>query len=61
VPGGYVVRDANGQTLACTLDNMLPEVRKRIPPSLMAELSNQHLTQEQAGKLNLKPGDVRCI
>jgi hypothetical protein len=40
---------------------MLAEVRKRIPPDALAELSNQHLTQEQAAKLNLRPGDVRCI
>jgi hypothetical protein len=41
--------------------DMLAEVRKRIPPDAIAELSNQHLSEEQAAKLNLKPGDVRCI
>jgi hypothetical protein len=40
---------------------MLAEVRKRIPVDARAELSNQHLTQEQATKLSLRPGDVRCI
>jgi hypothetical protein len=41
--------------------DMVAEVRKRIPADAVAELSNQHLSQEQAAKLNLKPGDVRCI
>jgi hypothetical protein len=40
---------------------MLAGVRQRIPEDAIAELSNQHLSQEQAAKLNLRPGDVRCI
>jgi hypothetical protein len=46
---------------AVPYDDMLGEVRKHIPPDAKAELSNQHLTQEQAAKLNLKPGDVRLL
>jgi hypothetical protein len=41
--------------------DMLTEVRKRIPPDALAVLSNQHLSQEQAAKLNLRPGDVRLL
>jgi hypothetical protein len=41
--------------------DMLAEVRKRIPPDAIVELSNQRLSEEQAAKLNLKPGDVRCV
>jgi hypothetical protein len=41
--------------------DMLAQVRKRIPADAVAELSNQHLSQEQAARLNLKPGDVRCV
>jgi hypothetical protein len=40
---------------------MLGEVRKRIPADAIAELSNKHLTQEQAAKLKLIPGDVRLL
>ena len=40
---------------------MLAEVRKRIPADAIAELSNQRLSQEQAAKLNLQPGDVRLL
>jgi hypothetical protein len=42
-------------------EEMLAEVRKRIPADAVAELSNQHLSQEQTAKLNLMPGDVRCV
>jgi hypothetical protein len=41
--------------------DMLAEVRKRIPPDAIAELSDRHLSPEQTAKLNLMPGDVRCI
>jgi hypothetical protein len=41
--------------------DMLAEVRRRIPADAVAELSNQYLSQEEAAKLNLKPGDVRCV
>jgi hypothetical protein len=41
--------------------DMLTEVRKRIPPDAIAVLSNQHLSQDQAAKLNLRPGDVRLL
>jgi hypothetical protein len=40
---------------------MLAEVRKRIPADAKAELSSQHLTQNQPAKLNLRPGDVRLL
>jgi hypothetical protein len=40
---------------------MVGEVRKRIPEDAIAELSNQQLSQDQAAKFNLRPGDVRCI
>jgi hypothetical protein len=40
---------------------MAAEVRKRIPPDAIAELSDRHLSQEQAAKLNLRPGDVRLL
>jgi hypothetical protein len=38
---------------------MLTEVRKRIPPDAIAELSDRHLSPEQT--VNLRPGEVRCI
>jgi hypothetical protein len=41
--------------------DMLAEVRKRIPADAVAEFSDKHLSQEQAAKLNLIPGDVRCV
>jgi hypothetical protein len=34
------------------LEEMVAEVRKRIPPDAIAELSDRHLSQEQAAKLN---------
>jgi hypothetical protein len=36
--------------------DMLAEIRKRIPADAIAELSNQRLSDEQAAKLNLRPG-----
>jgi hypothetical protein len=41
--------------------DMVAEVQKRIPPDAIAELSDRHLSPEQTAKLNLRPGDVRCI
>jgi hypothetical protein len=55
------VRGKQRWVAAVPHDSMLAEVQKRIPPDAKAELSNQHLTQEKAAKLNLKPGDVRCV
>jgi hypothetical protein len=55
------VRGKQRWVAAVPYDDMLGEVRKHIPPDAKAELSNQHLTQEQAAKLNLKPGDVRLL
>jgi len=43
------------------INEMVAEVRKRIPADAIAELSDQRLSQEQAAKLNLRLGDVRCI
>jgi hypothetical protein len=43
------------------LEEMVAEIRKRIPADAVLELSNQHLSQEQATKLNLQPGDVKRI
>ena len=43
------------------LADMLAEVRKRIPADALAELSHQHLSQDQADKLKLRPGDVRLL
>jgi hypothetical protein len=40
---------------------MVAEVRKRIPADAIAEPSDQSLSPEQAAKLNLRLGDVRCI
>jgi hypothetical protein len=58
VPG---VRGKQRWVAAVRYDDMLGEVRKHIPPDAKAERSNQHLSQEQAAKLHLKPGDVRRI
>ena len=55
------VRGKQRWVAAVPLEDMLAEVRKRIPADAIAELSNQHLSQEQAAKLNLKPGDVRLL
>ena len=43
------------------INEMVAEVRKRIPADAIAELSDQRLSPEQAAKLNLRLGDVRCI
>ena len=43
------------------INEMVAEVRKRIPADAMAELSDQRLSPEQAARLNLMLGDVRCI
>jgi hypothetical protein len=40
---------------------LVAEVRKRIPADAIAELSDQRLSQAQAAKLNLRPGDVRLL
>jgi hypothetical protein len=55
------VRGKQRWVAAVPVVEMVAEVRKRIPEDAIAELSNQHLSQEQAAKLNLRPGDVRCI
>jgi hypothetical protein len=55
------VRGKQRWVAAVPLTEMVAEVRKRIPPDAIAELSNQHLSQEQAAKLNLRPGDVRLL
>jgi hypothetical protein len=55
------VRGKQRWVASVPLEEMVAEVRKHIPPGAKAELSNQHLTQEQAAKLNLKPGDVRLL
>jgi hypothetical protein len=43
------------------INEMVAEVRKRIPADAIVELSDQRLSPEQAAKLNLMLGDVRCI
>ena len=43
------------------LEEMVAEGRKRIPADAVVELSNEHLSQEQATKLNPQPGDVMRI
>jgi hypothetical protein len=43
------------------IDEMVAEVRKRIPADAIVELSDQRLSPEQAAKLNIRLGDVRCI
>jgi hypothetical protein len=55
------VRGKQRWVAAVPVEDMVAEVRKRIPPDAIAELSNKHLSQEQTAKLNLRPGDVRCV
>jgi hypothetical protein len=55
------VRGKHRWVAAVSLSEMVAEVRKRVPDDAVAELSNQHLSQEQAAKLNLRPGDVRLL
>jgi hypothetical protein len=55
------VRGKQRWVAAVPLGEMVAEVRKRVPDDAVAELSNQHLSQEQAAKLNLRPGDVRLL
>jgi hypothetical protein len=43
------------------VEDMVAEVRQRIPADAVVELSNEYLSQEQATKLNLQPGDVKRI
>jgi hypothetical protein len=43
------------------INEMVAEVRKRIPADAIVELSDQRLSPEQAAKLNIRLGDVRCI
>jgi hypothetical protein len=55
------VRGKQRWVAAVRVEDMVAEVRKRIPPDAIAELSDRHLSQEQAAKLHLEPGDVRRI
>jgi hypothetical protein len=55
------VRGRQRWVAAVPVKEMVAEVRKRIPADATAELSNDHLSQEQAAKLNLRPGDVRLL
>ena len=55
------VRGRQRWVAAVPVKEMVAEVRKRIPADAIAELSDQHLSQEQAAKLNLRPGDVRLV
>ena len=55
------VRGRQRWVASVPVKEMVAEVRKRIPTDAIAELSDQHLSQEQAAKLNLKPGDVRLL
>jgi hypothetical protein len=55
------VRGKQRWVASVPLEEMVAEVRKRIPPDAVAELSNKHLSPEQAAKLNLRPGDVRLL
>jgi hypothetical protein len=55
------VRGRQRWVAAVPVEEMVAEVRKRIPADAIAELSNQHLSREQAAKLNLRPGDVRLL
>jgi hypothetical protein len=53
------VRGKQRCVAAVPLTEIIAEVRKRIPADAIGELSTQHLSQDQAAKLNLSPGDVR--
>jgi hypothetical protein len=55
------VRGKQRWVASVPVEEMVAEVRKRIPEDAVAELSSQHLSQEQAAKLNLRPGDVRLL
>jgi hypothetical protein len=55
------VRGRQRWVAAVPVKEMVAEVRKRIPADAIAELSDQHLSQEQAARLNLRPGDVRLL
>jgi hypothetical protein len=55
------VRGKQRWVAAVPLADMVAEVRKRIPADAIAELSDQRLSQAQAAKLNLRPGDVRLL
>jgi hypothetical protein len=55
------VRGKQRWVAAVPLADMIAEVRKRIPADAVAELSHQHLSQDQADKLKLRPGDVRLL
>ena len=55
------VRGRQRWVAAVPVNEMVAEVRKRIPVDAIAQLSDQHLSQEQAAKLNLRPGDVRLL
>ena len=55
------IRGKQRWVAAVAPEEVLPAVRERIPPDATAELSDQHLSREQAAKLKLKIGDVRCL
>ena len=55
------VRGRQRWVASVPIEEMVAEVRKRIPTDAIAELSDQRLSQQQAAKLNLRPGDVRLL
>jgi hypothetical protein len=55
------VRGRQRWVAAVPVNEMVAQVRKRIPADAIVELSDQQLSQEQAAKLNLRPGDVRLL
>ena len=55
------VRGRQRWVASVPVEQMVAEVRKRIPIDAIAELSDQRLSQQQAAKLNLRPGDVRLL
>jgi hypothetical protein len=50
------VRGRQRWVASVPVEEMVAEVRKRIPTDAIAELSDQRLSQQQAAKLNLRPG-----
>ena len=55
------VRGRQRWVASVPVEQMVAEVRKRIPTDAIAELSDQRLSQQQAAKLDLRPGDVRLL
>jgi hypothetical protein len=55
------VRGRQRWVASVPVEQMVAEVRKRIPIDAIAELSDQRLSQQQAAKLDLRPGDVRLL